>query len=588
MLNLVVISFVVSSFTAGVIMLVKKFFRRQLSAGWQYNLWFLWLIALALPFIPSHYFHIQGLFVFDAHSIHQIDPSDMGTGDQAVTGGNWLQDFTVSVHRTTPANLNTIILILWIAGSLVCSVMTVLAWLKIKNIRSTAATITNKAVIRLFEQCMQSLNITRPLVIAESPLIQSPMTFGLLKTYVVLPTGYDEWLSLNKIKYILLHELHHYKNKDIWTNYLIVIYQLLYWYNPLVWVAFREMRLDREIACDTAVLKSLDKHSYAEYGNTIINFADRQRQVKSLAFASQMHDSMKQLKKRIHRIASFTAESRLSGLKSIAIFILAGLFVSIQVPLVSAMSDDQSRYSLHDEKVSYEDLSTYFTGYGGSFVLYDRQTDQYMIYNKDRSTLRVSPDSTYKIFLSLYGLEAGLISGENTLLKWNGVQYPYDAWNRDQNLFTAMSSSVNWYFQELDRGIPHNLMQQELNRIGYGNGDLSGGTTPYWMESSLKISPIEQVRLLQSFYMNHFDFHDENVQTVKDSIRLSKNEGRVLSGKTGTGAVNSKNINGWFIGYVEDGENTYFFATNIANGKNSGGSEAAAITLSILKDKGIY
>ncbi|WP_169088539.1 BlaR1 family beta-lactam sensor/signal transducer [Paenibacillus sp. PL91] len=588
MLNLVVISFVVSSFTAAVIMLVKKVFRRQLSAGWQYNLWFLWLIALALPFIPSHYFHIQGLFDFNAHSIQPIDSSDMDTGGQAVTGGNWLQDFTVSVHRKTPANLNTIILILWIAGSLVCSVMTVLAWLKINNIRRTAATITNKEVISLFEQCKQSLNITRPLVIAESPLIQSPMTFGLLKTYVVLPVGYDEWLSLNEIKYILLHELHHYKNKDIWTNYLIVIYQLLYWYNPLIWIAFREMRLDREIACDTAVLKSLDEYSYVEYGNTIINFADRQRQDEGLAFASQLHDSMKQLKKRIHRIASFTTESRMSGQKSIAIFILAGLFVSIQVPLVSAMSDDQSRYRLQDERVSYEDLNTYFAGYEGSFVLYDRQTDQYIIYNKDRSTLRVSPDSTYKIFLSLYGLEAGLISGENTLLKWNGIQYPYDAWNRDQNLFTAMSSSVNWYFQELDRGIPQNLMQHELNRIGYGNGDLSGGTTQYWMESSLKISPVEQVRLLQSFYTNQFGFHDDNVQTVKDSIRLSENEGRVLSGKTGTGAVNGKNINGWFIGYVEDGENTYFFATNIANGKNSGGSEATAITLSILKDKGIY
>ena len=79
-----------------------------------------------------------------------------------------------------------------------------------------------------------------------------------------------------------------------------------------------------------------------------------------------------------------------------------------------------------------------------------------------------------------------------------------------------------------------------------------------------------------------------HIQAVKEALLLEKNEGARLSGKTGTGAVNGKNINGWFIGYVETKNNTYFFATNILNQDDSSGSKAGEITLSILKDLGIY
>ncbi|WP_211709911.1 M56 family metallopeptidase, partial [Neisseria gonorrhoeae] len=75
-------------------------------------------------------------------------------------------------------------------------------------------------------------------------------------------------------KYILLHELQHFKNKDILVNYIMCFLQILYWFNPLVWYAFKEMRIDREIACDISVLKKLDKDSHIEYGQTLINFVD--------------------------------------------------------------------------------------------------------------------------------------------------------------------------------------------------------------------------------------------------------------------------------------------------------------------------
>jgi bla regulator protein BlaR1 len=151
-----------------------------------------------------------------------------------------------------------------------------------------------------------------------------------------------------------------------------------------------------------------------------------------------------------------------------------------------------------------------------------------------------------------------------------------------------MRNSVNWYFQNLDSNIGIETLKKYYTKIGYGNLDLSGGISNYWLESSLKISAIEQVELLKAFYSNAFAFNNENIQTVKNALRLSESEGALLSGKTGTGNINGKNISGWFIGYVENSGKTYFFATHIQSDEYSNGSMAAKITLSILNDKNIY
>jgi bla regulator protein blaR1 len=69
-------------------------------------------------------------------------------------------------------------------------------------------------------------------------------------------------------------------------------------------------------------------------------------------------------------------------------------------------------------------------------------------------------------------------------------------------------------------------------------------------------------------------------------VILSK-DGMILSGKTGTGGA-EKNINGWFVGYVEKADNTYFFVTNIEADDQASGPKAKEITLEILKDKGLF
>ena len=206
----------------------------------------------------------------------------------------------------------------------------------------------------------------------------------------------------------------------------------------------------------------------------------------------------------------------------------------------------------------------------------------------EHATLRVAPNSTYKIYDALFGLEEEIITPENSFIAWNGETYPFEAWNADQTLQSAMNSSVNWYFESVDEQLGAANISNYIEEIGYGNENISGDFSTYWMESSLKISPIEQVELLTQLQNNSFGFAPENINAVKNAICLSSSDAGTFYGKTGTGRVDGQDVNGWFIGYIETVDNTYFFATNIGAGSDATGGNATEITMSILSDMNIW
>lgn len=161
------------------------------------------------------------------------------------------------------------------------------------------------------------------------------------------------------------------------------------------------------------------------------------------------------------------------------------------------------------------------------------------------------------------------------------------AWNDNQDLNSALKNSVNWYFQLLDKTSGAEELKQFYTSIGYGNGYVGNDTAYYWNGSNLKISPLEQVELLVKLYNNDFGFDNANVNAVKKAIFISDYNGIRLYGKTGTGRIGSNDVNGWFIGFVEAKDNTYFFAVNIQDESNANGNAAVHIAQSVFEKMGI-
>lgn len=282
----------------------------------------------------------------------------------------------------------------------------------------------------------------------------------------------------------------------------------------------KRMRIDRELACDASVLNLLDESGYIEYGYTIIEYADKKHNYAFGQFSSGIGGTKQQIKQRIQNIANYTSDSKLMKWKDKLIYICLGILVVLPSSFISATASSDDVYHFNEKNAIYENLSSYFNNYQGSFVLFDSTNKQYLIYDREMSKQRVSPDSTYKIYSALFALESNVISPRRNEQIWDGTVYPIKEWNTNQNLSTALQNSVNWYFQHLDQEIGKKQLQSNFHKISYGNEDLSGGLDNYWIESSLKISPIEQVQLLYALGENRLGFKEENIHAVKKHYSL--------------------------------------------------------------------
>ena len=597
MANFMIRFLICNVFISGIIIILlisKLIFKNNLSSRMQYNLWLLLLGLLAVPFIPFRLVSFPQISSW-LRSVRNYSAShaDVGANNVMDTGlsgtTNWMNNFALSVNKDTPSVTGYILLGIWIVGMLAMMILIIKSSLRLRTIKRSALSLQNPEVRRLYNKCLNEMKIARNIPVYSTAFLKSPIIVGLLKPCIYLPIHLISDYHESDMRYMLLHELQHYRHKDAFANYLMNFVGVLYWFNPFVWFALREMRNDREIACDTSVLKMLEADDYEDYGNTLINFIEKVSS-SPFPFASSLSGNMKQMKRRIINIASYEKPTFYKKLKGLTAFILIAVLILGLTPFISTYAADESRYQWKSssENISYVDFSKYFGKYEGSFVLYDLENDIWSIHDIEHATLRVAPDSTYKIYDALFGLEEGVIIPEDSFIAWNGKNYPFETWNSDQTLQSAMTSSVNWYFQAIDEQLASTNIRNYIQQIGYGNENVSGRLSTYWLESSLKISPVEQVKLLTKLQNNSLGFSSENINAVKDAICLSSSDAGTFYGKTGTGRVDGQDVNGWFIGYIETVDNTYFFATNIGADSDATGGNATEITMSILSDMNIW
>ena len=582
------------SIIIGILLLAKRLLKNSLTSRMQYNLWYLLLSLLAVPFIPVQPIRFLQIFAwFGSFKNASSSPirdmiNETAPTNQSVTA-NWMNDFSISVSRRTPSTIGLILFILWCIGIFIMILLITKSMLRFHNMKNSALPLQNPAVRTLYYECLDEMHIKKPIPIYSTAFLKSPIIAGLLKPCIYMPIHLISDYNANDIKYMLMHELGHYKHKDALANYLMNIIGVLYWFHPLVWYSLKEMKNDREVACDTSVLKLLDEGDYEDYGNTLINFAEKVS-LTPFPFSTGISGNMKQMQKRILNIANYHPASFRKTLHSAALYIIIAFLLLGTAPFLSTQASENNHYYFNETNhtVTYINLNDAFEGYNGSFVLYDAAEDSWQIYNKEYATARISPASTFKIYSALFSLESGIISPEQSLIPWNGQNYMYDLWNADQTLESAMQNSVTWYFQALDQQSSLPSIKEYVKEIGYGNQLVEGDISSYWINSALKISPVEQVEMLTKLYYNQFGFTPENIKAVKDSIRLYSMDEGILSGKTGTEEIDGLNTSGWFIGYVERDSHTYFFATNIQSDKLASGPLATELTFSILSDLNLW
>ena len=215
------------------------------------------------------------------------------------------------------------------------------------------------------------------------------------------------------------------------------------------------------------------------------------------------------------------------------------------------------------------DYARLFAGRDGCFELYDLTANKLIArYNPVHCAKRFSPASTFKVPLSLMAFDEGLLKDEHSAMKWDGRKTRRPEWNRNQTAESWMRLSVVWFSQRLTPRLGLQRIKRHLAQFRYGNEDFSGGITKAWLQSSLLISPDEQLRFWKAFWREDLAVSKHAIAMTKKITYLGTSRaGWALNGKTGSSAEVSDKGKllrgmGWFVGHVSRGRQSYVFVTH--------------------------
>ncbi|WP_442800716.1 class D beta-lactamase [Shewanella sp. AS16] len=198
----------------------------------------------------------------------------------------------------------------------------------------------------------------------------------------------------------------------------------------------------------------------------------------------------------------------------------------------------------------------------GVFVLWNETRAEGLTNDSKRANQGFIPASTFKIPNSLIALELGVVKDERQAFPWDKQVRDIASWNRDQTFVSAMKYSVVPVYQQIARDIGEPRMASMLTSLGYGNADIGGALDRFWLDGELRISALQQIDFLRRLYHNQLPLSERSQRIVKQMMLTEANADYIIRAKTGYG-VSLKPAVGWWVGWVERDDNSYFFAINI-------------------------
>ncbi|MBF9304138.1 beta-lactam sensor/signal transducer BlaR1 [Staphylococcus epidermidis] len=557
--------------------ILKRYFNYMLN----YKVWYLTLLAGLIPFIPIKF------SFFKFNNLNNQEPtveSNSHNLNPNINTTKPVHEFTTDIHKFNWDSIDNICTVIWIVLVIILSFKFLNSLLYLKYLKKQSLYLNEKEKDKI-NKILFNHQYKRNIVIRKAESIHSPITFWYGKYIILIPSLYFKSINDKKLKYIILHEYAHAKNRD--TLHLIIfhIFSIAMSYNPLIQIVKRKMIHDNEVEADRFVLNNINKNEFKSYAEAIMDSVLKTSFFNKNILSHSFNGKKSLLKRRLINIkeGNLKKQSKLI-LIFICIFTFFIMIIQSQFLMGQSLTDYnykkplQSDYQILDESKNFGSNS-------GSFVMYSMKKDKYYIYNEKESRKRYSPDSTYKIYLALFGLDRHIISDKNSRMSLNHNHYPFDSWNKDQDLNTAIQNSVNWYFERISNQLSKNYTSDQLKQLNYGNKNL-GSYKAYWLEDSLKISNLEQVIVLKNMMEQNNHFSKNEKKQLSSSLLIRKNENYELYGKTGTGIVNGKYNNGWFVGYVITNHDKYYFSTHLSDEKASG-ENAKFINEKILKEMGV-
>ncbi|WP_027703147.1 M56 family metallopeptidase [Metaclostridioides mangenotii] len=192
---------------------------------------------------------------------------------------------------------------------------------KMKNIKYK---IEDEYIINTLEKEKQDLNIKRNINMFKVNGLSSPALIGFINHKIILP---NKDYNQEEIKWILRHELIHFKRKDNLLKLLLMIASAIHWFNPLVRILNKYFKEQCELSCDEKVVEKFSIEEVKSYALVLVNSLRYKNTLKSTFFSSQFNnDEIKLIKSRVEKILD---SNRYKNGTSISIFIVMIAVISM-------------------------------------------------------------------------------------------------------------------------------------------------------------------------------------------------------------------------------------------------------------------
>ena len=182
------------------------------------------------------------------------------------------------------------------------------------------------AILECFERIKKQMNVKKDIKILIDKNKSVPALAGILKTRLILPEKTISRMSWDELEYVFIHELTHYKRKDILKLWFAEFVLCLHWFNPVLHIVKSVIRLDIELSCDEKIVSGLHASSFIKYCNVLIMSSVKSyRSSPGIISVNMAGRRGKKLKERLTMINNFSRKR--IALLGLAIFIAASLIL---------------------------------------------------------------------------------------------------------------------------------------------------------------------------------------------------------------------------------------------------------------------
>ena len=224
----------------------------------------------------------------------------------------------------------TIVPIVWLIGTSITIIMMMIGNINLGYQVAKAKKVEDNAMKLILMKCKARLAITKKIEIKLQKQHTSPCIYGVIRPKILVS---EEFMTRDSdvIENVFMHELSHYKRKDMITNYLLLIVTAIHWFNPFVYGFFKKIRQEMELATDEIALSKMNKEQKKQYGLTLISLLQTYETDKVATKMLCITDDNKNMERRIQKIKLAT---KLKKYRKSIIMLITSIVICMVIPFV--------------------------------------------------------------------------------------------------------------------------------------------------------------------------------------------------------------------------------------------------------------